>query len=161
MATAKKAAVAPLHGNSVEIPIAGVPRRMVFTNGCIRAIEAATGTTLYGLVQEPQRLSGAMLTAVVQAGINAAARQDDTEEVTADEVDDGLDIADLDKVIEVIGVGVGKALGVNVPNALKALRALLAGAVDSVAAQLEPPTASSPSGEDGSTSEETQSNSGD
>jgi hypothetical protein len=75
MATAKKAAVAPLHGNSVEIPIAGVPRRMVFTNGCIRAIEAATGTTLYGLVQEPQRLSGAMLTAVVQAGINAAARQ--------------------------------------------------------------------------------------
>jgi hypothetical protein len=149
MAPKPAAKSAPLHANSVEIPIAGVPRRMVFTNGCLRAIEAATGTTLYGLVQEPARLSGGVLTAVVVAGINAAARQDGTEPVTEDEVDDGLAIADLDKVLEVVGDGVGKALGINIPNALVALRALASGAVDAVAAQLTPTGTSSPSGEDG------------
>ena len=152
----------PLHVNDVRIPIAGTERRMVFTNGSLRAVEAATGKAIGDLYGNWQALlSASVISALVCAGVNAAARQDGTAEVTPEEVDDGLDVADYDKVISLVGEGLGRAIGVNIPNVLTALRALVGLSVDGISARLAEAMASSTVSEDGSTSEETPSSSGD
>ena len=152
----------PLHANDVRIPIAGTERRMVFTNGSLRAVEAATGKAIGDLYGNWQALlSASVISALVCAGVNAAARQDGTAEVTPEEVDDGLDVADYDKVIALVGEGLGKAIGVNIPNVLTALRALVGLSVDGISARLAEAMASSTVSEDGLTSEETPNSSGD
>ena len=134
----------PLHVNDVLIPIAGTERRMVFTNGSLRAVEAATGKAIGDLYGNWQALlSASVISALVCAGVNAAARQDGTAEVTPEEVDDGLDVADYDKVIALVGEGLGKAIGVNIPNVLTALRALVGLSVDGISARLAEAMASS------------------
>lgn len=163
MATQKTPAATPMTGSSVTISLGGVQRRMVLTNACLRAVEEQTGRTLYTLSGDPSKLGGATITAVVMAGINAAARQDKTPLVTADEVDDGLDLADLGPIIDTIGVALGRALGLDLPNVLGALRQLGDRALANIGAILltPPPDTSSPSTEDGSTSEATPNSSGD
>jgi len=154
--------ITPLHVNDVRIPISGVERRMVFTNGSLRAVEAATCKgvgDLYGNWQA--LLSASVISALDCAGVNAAARQDGTAEVTSDEVDDGLDVADYDKVIALVGEGLGKAIGVNIPNVLTGLRALVGLSVDAISERLAAAMASSTATGAGSTSEETPNSTGD
>jgi hypothetical protein len=106
-----------LPASHVTIPLFGQPTAFIFPNGAFAAVEERLGMTLVQAWQSGALLSPAVLTTVIVAGVNAAAKwQGRDERVTEADVRDGLLAEDMGQIIELTIAAIAGALGLNLPN---------------------------------------------